>query len=277
VLDDEELAFMREYASSICYTHVIAAVALYRAASEAESVAIDAEGLLRDGVLEDARARAEEDRTDALVQTHVVARLLAQLAAAIEDCGALGDAVRHRHRAGWLFRRYLHSQGGSVGDFWDAVLVPTSLPALLRLPELDSITIPDSDHASIELDYEQLALALGDVAGIYRGRSTPGTWSADGSPAVNEVVHIVFDVVPAGSAVASAGSVTILQAYNKLKRRFAVFDHVTPLAQAVAKKRGCGDRYHISAGPRLRSAPPHQHRESGKGCRRDRRASAAAR
>ena len=50
------------------------------------------------------------------------------------------------------------------------------------------------------------------------------------------MIHVVVDVVPGGVGVASAKSVTILEAYNKLKHRFTVFDHVVLLADAVGKK-----------------------------------------
>jgi hypothetical protein len=249
-LDDEDRAFLTEFAASICYAHPIAAIAFYRAAVDAEAVGVEAEFLMRAKGGVDARSAAVAGRTDALVQTHVVARLLAQLAAAIEDCGALGDAIRHRKKVDGIFRRYLRSQGGAVGDFWDLVLRPTPLPTLLGLPELDRATLGDEDRQAMTLDYDQLALALADVAGLYRGRSTQGTWSGDETSADADVIHIVVDVMPGGSEPAAAASVSILEAYNKVKHRFALFDHVIPLAQAVGAK---GDLAIVATYPRAPS------------------------
>ena len=58
------------------------------------------------------------------------------------------------------------------GAFWDLVIGGTTLPDLLALPELGSLG--EAEREAVQVDYEQLALALGEIARIYRGRSTPG-------------------------------------------------------------------------------------------------------
>jgi len=235
-LGAEDQIFLRDFVSFISYAHPIAAIALYRAAVEAVDVAIAAEVRMHPVALEVARQRVLEGNTAALVQSQVVARLLAQLAAAIEDCGALGDAIRHRKRAG-VFRRYLKSHGGAIGSFWDLVVAGTSLPDLLAIPDLD--TLGDIGRARLEVDYEQLALALHEIAGIYRGRSTPGEWAEPGAKVASlDVISIVTDVIPRASGASALPAITLLDAYNKVKHRFAVVEHADALAEAVEASSG---------------------------------------
>lgn len=217
---EEDRVFLTEYATCICCTHPFVALALHRAAVDAHEVAIVTESLMRRLDRADAEFRAETDRTAALVQRHVVARLLAQLAAAIEDCGAIGDAVRYRDRQG-LLRRYLSSQAGAVGDFWDLVTMPVPLTDLLALPKLDGLSLSHEDRQHLESDYTGLQRFLIDAADIYRGRSTPGVWSVGGQGPASEaaVVHIIVDVVsPSPSGDPARPGVSLLEAYNKLKQ-----------------------------------------------------------
>jgi hypothetical protein len=97
---EEDRVFLREYANFVCLSHPIAAIALRNAAVAASEVAVVAEGRTRRLDRPAAEEAATKGRTDALVQTYVVTRLLAELAAAIEDLGALLDAVRYRDRDG---------------------------------------------------------------------------------------------------------------------------------------------------------------------------------
>lgn len=233
---DEDRIFLAQYASSICLTHPIAALALHRAAVDAQEVAIVAESVMHLVDREAAEAKAIQGNTAALVQTHVVARLLAQLAAAIEDCGAIGDAIRHRDRTG-LFRRYLVSAGGAVGNFWDLVLAPTPFTDLLALPAIESLSLSDEDQAALTYTYRELPRSLIEVAGIYRGKSAPGTWSASGLPSADEadVVKVVVDMMAAEgtSGTPQFPGVSLPEAYNKIKHRFAVFDRIADFGAAV--------------------------------------------
>jgi len=123
----------------------------------------------------EAVARATTDRTAALVQTHVVARLLGQLAASIEDCGALGEAIRYRDRSG-LFTRYLSSKAGAVGTFWDLVVASTPIMDLLALPDLSTISLSAEDRMELAASYDALSQALTDIAGLVRAMRAPEPW-----------------------------------------------------------------------------------------------------
>jgi hypothetical protein len=176
-----------------------------------------------------AEEAAARGRTDALVQTYVVARLLAELASAIEDLGALLDAVRYRDRDGILYR-YVNSQARQVADLWDLVLTGVPLEALLALPALESFA-PAPPRAIVN-DYEGLGAALPQVAEMFRTRtdaepvlSDPG---ASGRP---DDVNIVTSVEEAGSPATGA---TLADAYNKIKHRFTVIDDMPRLGAALA-------------------------------------------
>ena len=231
----EDRIFLAQYASSICLTHPIAALALHRAAVDADEVAVVTESQMHQVSREQAEAKAAEGGTAALVQTYVVARLLAQLAAAIEDCGAIGDAVRYRDRQG-LFRRYMRSKNGAVGVFWDNALLGKPITELLAFPDLEGLSMSGEHRQHLAYDYQELPKSLAEIAGIYRGKSSPGAWSLPGAAPAQEpnVVNIVVDIVPGkrGQAPPVPG-VSILEAYNKLKHRFTVFGPIASFAAAV--------------------------------------------
>ncbi len=175
-MNDEDRAFLSEYASKTCLTHPVAALALHRAAADAEEVAIVVESLIRKVDRMEAESMAKDRGTAALVQTFIVARLIAQLAAAVEDCGALADAIRFRARDG-LFPRYLASKSGVAGGFFDVVRLRGPLSDLLAIPELDRVRVGAEDRKLLEEDYQNLPQALRQIADIYRGEGVPGEWS----------------------------------------------------------------------------------------------------
>jgi hypothetical protein len=229
---DEDRIFLKEFASKTCYTHPATALALHRSAVDADEIGIVVESFMHVVDRSEAETIAKRDGTGALVQTYVVARLLAQLAAAIEDCAALGDAIRFRDKRG-LFARYLASKSGVAGDFFDEVRRGRSLPELLAIPALTALTVEGEDLDTFAQDYESLPHALREVADIYRGEGLPREWpdvgpSSDGK--APDVVSIVIDLVPVGSA---APRVTLLEAYNKIKHRFAVIDDIATLGAAA--------------------------------------------
>lgn len=230
---DEDRVFLDEYAKFTCMTHPAAAVALYNAAADADRVAATAYGLTyRLDETEAARIAAERNMA-ALAQTYVTARLVAQLAAAIEDCGAMGEAIRHR-RADGLFRRFLHCSVGQVGSFFDLVLRGDPLATLLDLPRLETMA-PSPDRDILERSYATVGSALTQVARMYRAEGPAMTVTASplGGPAP-DVVTIVVDVLGPGSATAAKPTSTLPGAYNKIKHRFMVPQNIEPLGRAVS-------------------------------------------
>ena len=113
---DEDRVFLAEFATSICYTHPMTALALHRAAADADEVAITTESLMRGVDRPAAEARAATDRTAALVQRNVVAQLLAQLAWVGTEVIPAGSS--HLRREGLASERDLGSraQGMAMPD-----------------------------------------------------------------------------------------------------------------------------------------------------------------
>lgn len=205
------------------------AIALRRAAVAASEVAVVAEGRTRRLDRAAAEEAATKGRTEALVQTYVVARLLAELASAIEDLGALLHAVRYRDRDG-IFHRYLNSQPGQVADLWDLVLTGVPLETLLALPPLESFT--PAPPPAIVTDFEGLGAALPQVAEMFRTRTNAEPVLSDpGAPGRLDDVNVVTAVLDAGSPATGA---TLTDAYNKIKHRFAVIDDMPRLGAALA-------------------------------------------
>ena len=226
---EEDRVFLREYANFVCLSHPIVAIALRNAAVDASEVAVVAEERTRRLDRPTAEDVAMRGRTDALVQTYVVARLLAELASAIEDLGALLDAVRYRDREG-IFYRYLNSQPGQVAEFWDLVLTGTPLGPLLAMPPLESFT-PEPPPA-IVADYEALGSALPQVAAMYRSRTDAVPVLSDpGETGPSDDANIVTALVEPGSPTTGA---TLADAYNKIKHRFTVIDNMPRLGAALA-------------------------------------------
>ena len=226
---EEDREFLREYANFVCLSHPIAAIALRKAAVAASEVAVVAEGRTRRLDRRAAEEAATRGRTDALVQTYVVARLLAELASAIEDLGALLDAVRYRDRDG-IFYRYLNAQSGQVADLWDLVLTGLPLETLLALPTLESFT--PAPPPAIVTDFEGLGAALPQVAEMIRTRTNAEPVLSDpGASARPDDVNIVTALVEAGGRSTGA---TLADAYNKIKHRFTVIDDMPRLGAALA-------------------------------------------
>ncbi len=231
-MQDVDRIFLREFTSKTCLTHPATALALHRSAVDADEVGVIVESLMYVVERSEAEAIAEHARTGALVQTYVVARLLAQLAAAVEDCASLGHAIRFRDRGG-LFARYLNSKGAAAGDFFDEVRQGRSLPELLAIPDLDTLAVEGEDREFLAHDYTSLPATLRHISDFYREAGVPRTWPDVGASDVDKEpddVKIVIDLVPIGSPVPP---VTLLEAYNKIKHRFAIFDEIAPLGAAA--------------------------------------------
>jgi hypothetical protein len=236
---DEDRVFLSEYASLMCLAHPVAALAFHRAAVDADEVAVVAESLTRLIHRAEAESMAATRNSAAMVQTYVVARLMGELAATIEDCAAIGDAIRYRNRGG-LFERYLRSKSSATGTFWSHVRAGLSLPDLLDLPALDALSVQPEDRSLLEQDYANLPPALAQISDLYRGEGVPKAWSPTSTTSVPEdVVNVVVDIVtPASDGSITVTRVTLLEVYNKIKHRFAVFHDVAALGSAVRARGG---------------------------------------
>jgi len=245
-LREEDRVFLHEFILRTCIAHPAAAVALYRASQDPEELAVAVESLMRSAEPDFARQIARASNTTATLRAQITAQLVAQLARAIEDCGALGDAIRFRHKGG-LFRRYLSSRNDKVSEFLTSARGNAALPELLAIPALDDV--PHEVRASLGPYYESLPTALRALGDIHSAEGVPKPGGVSpGDPGFEDgVVTIVTAVVSRSEdGQFHIPIATIADAYNKLKHRFAVVEDIRSLVQAV---QGEGDSLVYAAYP----------------------------
>ncbi len=235
----EDRVFLNDFAQFGFMNHIVAARAFYKAAAGAENAAAelraDAEGItLAEG------ARQAAHLNDApRVQRIAVARLYAELAACIEDAGALHYAVRHRDKDG-VFARYLDSGPADVGTFFDHVLSHRieGLDTLLKLPTIDAVAgqVSPEQESAIRNLYTRGGEDLAEVAEFYRTAIPPGTAGprADLPPDWAEQVNIVLTLTPLGATVKQRPGGLLALTYNKIKHRFTVIEDFDSFVAATA-------------------------------------------
>jgi hypothetical protein len=237
-VDDRDRAFLGDLYNFSGSNRAVTAIALYHAGLDAEQVAVDQHALIDRLNTADAVARARELRTAARVQSIAMARLVGEVAAALEDCGGLCVAIRERDRG--LFRRYLKSSAQEVDRFYDELL---SMPdpdivALLRLPAASDVLDP-SARTELQGMYDALGASLSSIAAAYRTTGDTRLWdpSDTDAPALDDQIKVVLDVSGTESSNAdriAAANVDerglLALVVNKLKHRFTVFDDLSGLA-----------------------------------------------
>jgi len=143
--------------------HVIAAEALRAAYQHATETATAMRAQVGRTDLATAHEVAIRLNDGARVQTVVVARLLSELAAAIEDLGAMLLAARHRARRGVMVE-YLEAAVPGVANMLDLLLShrPDQLPDLLNLPDVVGLTelLEDDRLNGLQHDYKNLGAHL---------------------------------------------------------------------------------------------------------------------
>jgi hypothetical protein len=221
--------FLQEFVQFSGMNHLVAGVALFRAGQDADATAAKLHELTDKVDPDGALARATELRTGVRVQSVLIGRLIAELAAAIEDVAALGWAIRFRRKG--LFATYLRSSVGDAAAFLDLALAdpaPT-LGNLLRLPQLAEVesNLGPEAYAAIAHDYDVLPRALAELALAYRGSSVPVAATGSGAAPADQV-HVVLDLLDAIRAP-EAGSPqrgVLPASYNKLKHRFTLIEDI---------------------------------------------------
>lgn len=193
------------------------------------------------------------------VETIVAAKIFAELIAALEDLGALADAIRHRGRDG-VFSRYLNSKTNQAADFFNYVLgqdIPEhpeiALDILLNLPSIQSLDGKVTGDAlqAFAQSYGIHAQQLHQAAHMYREQGAKVAPLGAGSPPlptwhddVNILLGIIKPGVPAASGAAPAAAAApvpatagphsksgiLVRAFNKLKHRFMVTEDLPAYA-----------------------------------------------
>jgi len=175
----------------------------------------------------------------------VCARILAEYVSTCEDLGAFGDAIRYRKNGG-IFQRYLKSSTGQAGDFFDKNVLPYDVPndptitlqTLLDLPDLAALAgrLSQEEYIACQQSYRNQAINLFAAATTYREtRKGVRTMSNSGvlSPGLGGEVHIILDLIQAGSASTQKGGI-FARALNKVKHRFTITERLSDYAEPGA-------------------------------------------
>jgi hypothetical protein len=247
-MDRRDHTFLTEVAQFTHKNHIASAY-IYRtrlnSREELEDVAVFAENQFRhyassEVALEEVRQYNEAKAIERII----CAKIFAEFVSACEDLGALGDAIKHRQKAG-VFLRYLSSSVGQAASFFDDVVLPhdvlndpsVTIGTLLGLPDVAVLArrFSSADYDEIQQSFRNQAINLYVAATMYRDKKGTQVRTVGGSdvlPAEKEdEIHILLDVIPAGDASTQKGGI-YSRALNKVKHRFMVTDQLREYTQA---------------------------------------------
>lgn len=235
-LPDRDRIFLHEYVQFGHLHHVVVAEALRSAYERAHETATAVREQLERTDRATAEAGAKRLNDAARVQTVVVARLLSEYAAAIEDLGALIHAIRKRARRGVMVE-YLETQVRGAADTLDLVIArrDEGLGSLLALPGLETIAqrLDPAELEGLRHDYESLAAHLAEIAGQYRNPGPQGV-ATDIVGVPKDHVAIVLGLIDLGANGPNRHGGLLAQAHNKIKHRFMVIEDIAALGVAAA-------------------------------------------
>jgi len=243
-VDAADRVFLEDYLEFGYLGHVAAAVALYRAAMEADETASRVHLLVdllpgdAQRTQEEARVMAERLATSGRVETALLAKLYAEYVATIEDFGAMLHAVRER-RAGGLLCQYVNCRE-EVAEVLRLALKtePLRLPRFLNLPHYDDLRdrLPPDVLEDVSRDLDVLAGGILDVANMYT--ATVGNDRPADLPLSDEWRNHMWIVLRYGRG--SPGQIRpirlVAESYNKIKHRFLVIENMKALVGAVHDK-----------------------------------------
>lgn len=241
-MDALDRAFLRDVVQFTYLNRIATITALHRSlragAAELDDIALETAALIEPGVPpEPLRARLAHPGDAARVERILCAKIFAEFIAACEDLGAFGYAVRERASRG-IFRTYFDSLTRDVDAFFRAILrynapkaAAVTLEAMLNLPAPATLAgrLPDAVLADLAQSYREQALSLHAIARLYR---YPGVQAGPLGPASPphpdwpRDVNVLLGVVPADEPRLRGSGGILVRAYNKLKHRFTVTEHL---------------------------------------------------
>lgn len=230
-LSNRDRAYLQDFIQFGFMGHAVAAEAYRRAYEQAEAAAACVRSQLERIGPADAAAMAQELNDGARIQSIVVARLVSEYAAAIEDLAGMMVAIRDRGEG--VMRTYLTSGVSQTGDVLAAIDRGEELGAVLGLPDPDSL--PGDVSAELRTDLEH---AFGDFAGSLRqiaaaardeGEREAATTAGAGT---NDRIAVVIDV---GEPVRRRPRGLLFQAHNRVKHRFMVVERIESLGDLPAE------------------------------------------
>ena len=221
-LSERDRAYLRDYINFGQMNHVVAAEALRSAYQHADGAAATVRQF-QEGVDKAAATDMAAQLNDAArVQTIVVARLMSEYAAAIEDLAGMMVAVRDRSDG--VMYRYFTSTTRETGAMLQELDGSDDLRELLGLPSVDDMreSLDDEALGALEHAYGAFTKHLQSVATAARmERSTGGPVS----PGDLEPDRLAL-ILGIGDPDATGPRGLLFQAHNKIKHRFMVIENI---------------------------------------------------
>jgi hypothetical protein len=215
-------AYLRDYIKFGLMNHVVAAEALRSAYQHADGAAATVRQLLERVDKATAADMAGQLNDAARVQTIVVARLMSEYAAAIEDLAGMMVAVRDRSAG--VMSRYFTSTPAETGAMLQELEGSVDLPALLGLPSVDEQrgAIGDEALEALEHTYGVFTEHLRSVATAARQEGPAGVPVGLGDLELDRLAL----VLGIGDAGTKGPRGLLFQAHNKIKHRFMVIEDI---------------------------------------------------
>lgn len=221
-LSERDRAYLRDYIKFGLMNHIVAAEALRSAYQHAEGTAATVRQLLERVHEATAAGMAAQLNDAARVQTVVVARLMSEYAAAIEDLAGMMVAVRDRF-AGVMYR-YFTSTTHETGAMLQELEGSDDLHELLGLPSVDDLrgTLDDEALGALEHAYGAFTEHLHSVAtaALMEGPAGVPVGLGDLEP---DRLALILGI---GDAGAKGTRGLLFQAHNKIKHRFMVIEDI---------------------------------------------------
>jgi hypothetical protein len=224
-LSQRDREYLRDYVKFGLMNHVVVAEAL-RSAYEHAGDSATATRQRLDRVDKVTAADTAGQLNDAArVQTIVVARLVSEYAAAIEDLAGMAVAVRDR-RAG-VMSRYFTSTTGEARMMLQELEESDDLCELLGLPRVDDLrgALEDEALAAVEHTYGEFTEHLRSIAKAARQEGPAGVPAGRGDVGHDRLALIIG----IGDEEAKGPRGLLFQAHNKIKHRFMVIEDIATI------------------------------------------------
>jgi hypothetical protein len=239
-LSERDRAYLRDYVQFGLMNHVVAAEALRSAYQHAQDAATATRQLLErvdEATAADMAARLNDA---ARIQTIVVARLMSEYAAAVEDLA--GMMVGVRDRSAGIMSLYFTSTPTETGTMLQDLEGSGDLRELLRLPSVDDLrgALDDETLGALEHAYGEFAEHLRAVATAAREEGPAGVPVGLGDLEPDRLALILG----IGDAGAKGPRGLLFQAHNKIKHRFMVIEDIATVCATP------GDRVRFGHLPR---------------------------
>lgn len=224
-LSPRDRAYLQDFVAFGFLNHIVAAEAFRRAYAEPDAAAAKMRQQVQRLSEEDAAEEAARLNDGARVQTIMVARLVSEYAAAIEDLAGMVYAAGARDQG--VMRAYLASEPNQTGAVLADVDGGVDLFDLFRLPDPASVPgMPDDLRDLMTRSLDGFTTTLRQIGAAARGAPIPeGTKLADVEP---DRMVLILDV---GEPTRTPPRGVLFQAHNRIKHRFMVVEHLERLGE----------------------------------------------